>query len=67
MVTLLSRTYKIVATPENINRVWNNSSIDERKKLLRSAGICDKEMIKQLVNNNYVQLDPDVRFELECS
>lgn len=62
----MSRTYKTFANSSNINELWNVSLTDQRKKLLRSVGICDKDLIKHLVNNKYVELDPDVRFKLEC-
>ena len=62
----MSKTYRVFTNASNINEGWNRSPIDERKKLLRHIGIVDKDMIKQLVKCEYINLNSEVRFKLEC-
>lgn len=62
----MSKTYKVVYDPIRINTIWNESSIEQRRLILRRAGLKDFKVNKQLVNLNYTELDSDIRFRIEC-
>lgn len=62
----MSKTYRPYCSSHNINKIWNDSYAHERTKLLRHIGIIDKDMIKQLVKCEYINLNSEVRFKLEC-
>lgn len=62
----MSKTYRPYCSSHNINKIWNDSYAHERTKLLKDIGITDKQLIIQLVNTQYVNLNSEVRFKLEC-
>ena len=62
----MSKSYKVVYDPTRINYVWNESSIEQRRIILRRAGLKDFKMIRQLSKLNYTELESEIRFRIEC-
>jgi len=61
----VSKTHPKINLP-NIQKKWTNSYAHERVELLRSIGINDETELKQLANLQYVELDSEIRYKLEC-